>query len=151
MINKRGRAKTEENRESYSAYIANLEATGKKFPINQRGSVNIDAVAKACGFNRQVLYNSMREQFDKDVKRIGTMTQDGTNIPEEERLAEIAETSKKNASRLQATLDAKDLQIQSLKDTVDKLKQRIDELESDKEENKTNFEETLSEGRSFNL
>lgn len=147
----KGRAKAAFNKKSYAAYVANLVATGKKFPINQLGTANVDAVASACGFERQVLYKTLKEQFEKDVQRIGTEIHEVSGKDKTDRLTEISEANKKNASALQKTLDAKEQELIELRQTNLALEQRINELESEQQESQDRFEDMLGSGRSFTL
>jgi len=66
-----GREKAPINEASYIAYVARLKKEGKGFPMNNRGDVNYSKVADECGFHRQVLYNTLNDQFLEDLKVIG--------------------------------------------------------------------------------
>ena len=137
------------NKEKYAAYVADLEATGKKFPLNQFGNVNNSVVAEACGFGRNVLYTSLKEQFEEDINRIGTQLHDG--VDKETRLDKKATEKAKIASKLQKELDAQVQENHSLRAQIDELQSRILELENRKDEMGMTMDELLTNGRRFSL
>jgi hypothetical protein len=64
--------RSKENRAAYKAYVGNLEACGKKFPINQYGKVNKSQIAKISGVERQAFNNRvLKKWLAQDVERIG--------------------------------------------------------------------------------
>ena len=137
------------NKERYNAYVANLEATSKKFPTNQLGNVNNSLVAEICGFGRNVLYTSLKEQFEEDIKRIGTELHEG--VDKATRLDKKASEKTKIASALQKDLDAKVQEIYSLRNQVDELQIKILKLENRENEMDMGMDELISNGRRFSL
>ena len=139
------------NKESYAAYIAELEATGKKFPTNNFGEVNLTAIAKACGFNRQVFSNNqaMRAALNEDIERIGTDISEGQ--PKETRPHKKASEKSKEGSRLHKELEARTNEIETLKAQILELNKRIAELEGGKHEMDLAFDELLASGRRYCL
>jgi DNA repair exonuclease SbcCD ATPase subunit len=139
------------NKERYAEYIAELEATGKKFPLNQFGEVNLTDVANACGFNRQVFSRnaSMKAQFEEDIRRIGTEIHKG--VDKETRLEKKATEKAKVASKLQKELDAQVQENHSLRNQIDVLQSRVRELEGRENEMEMSMDELLTSGRRFSL
>ena len=139
------------NKKNYAAYVADLEATGKKFPLNQFGEVNITAIAEASGFLRGVFAKNkkMKNQLEDDLKRIGTEITEG--IDKDSRLAKKAEEKAIEASRLHKDLDAKVQEISLLRDQIDQLQTRIRELECRNDEATLSMDELLDSGRRFTL
>jgi hypothetical protein len=139
------------NKANYVAYVAELKATGKKFPLNQFGEVNLSGIAKACGFLRGVFTTnkSLKQLLDSDILIIGTEIKDGAEL--DTRLSQKAEEKSKEASKLHKDLDAKVQEVNSLREQIDELKKCIRELESRSNETALSMDELLDSGRRFTL
>lgn len=152
------------NAKNYEEYVAGLERDGKKFPINQYGGINKDAVASACGFNRQVFSpkknKKMADRLADDVDRIGTVgMSDGlaaeiSDEPFQESEGALAKKLKKSTEQVGRL--KKDLALKEA--TVTALQAQIIELENEKarfkavsEEQKNSFDYMVSTGRRFAL
>jgi septal ring factor EnvC (AmiA/AmiB activator) len=139
------------NKANYVAYVAELKVTGKKFPLNQFGEVNLSGIAEACGFLRGVFSKNkfMKAQLDADILSIGTEVKEG--VDQDSRLAQKAEEKAKEAGRLHKDLDAKVQEINSLREQIDELKKCIRELECRSDEASLSMDELLDSGRRFTL
>lgn len=139
------------NKERYADYVAELEATGRQFPLNNFGEVNLSSIAKACGFNRQVFINneSMKVALAEDVSRIGTEAAEARS--KESKLSKKMAEKSEEASRLQKALDANFCEIEALKNQVNELKKHIAKIEERNHEMDTIFDELLSSGRRYYL
>lgn len=135
------------NKSRFSDYIHKLELTGKKFPINNFGAVNLSEVAKHCGFNRQVFSTNaaMREQLDAAIKRIGTSVDaiPAKKSPNEDKSRDI--------DKILTMLDLKDAEIAALKNEIRSLKQAVSDLECKSSEYNSVFDDLLLTGRRFHL
>lgn len=145
----RGAGKTAINRQRYKEYVAGLEARNDKFPISQYGEVNLTAVAKACGFHRQVFFTntSMREQLNEDIRRIGTTAhaaKDSDSV-----LAQKAESKSREASQLRKQLEEKVEEVESLRKLIDELQDENNKLKGNVEERDKSMDEMLESGRRF--
>lgn len=141
-----GREKAPINEASYIAYVARLKKEGKGFPMNNRGDVNYSRVAEECGFHRQVLYNTLNDQFLEDLKDIGVEGPEET--PDiEDRLANKADVKSKEASVLRKELDAKVQENSLLRRQIESLEAEVRKLKRERSENDEAFEEMLSTGR----
>lgn len=134
------------NKARYAEYVAELELTGQKFPINNFGQVNLSEIASKCGFNRQVFATnkSMKLQLEADVKRLGTNTTDSKQSSQKKE-------ADKDVSRLIKSIDLKDFEILSLKKQIDELLKIVQELETSRSEHNAIYEELLLSGRRFTL
>ena len=139
------------NRQRYSAYVAELEATGRKFPVNQFGNVNLTLIAEACGFRRQVFSTNknMRERLEKDIFRIGTETSQDMGV--DTLLAKKASDKTKEASQLRKELDAKTQEIAVLRSELESVKKLVRELAVRNTEADSIFTEMVTTGRRFSL
>jgi hypothetical protein len=139
------------NKANYAAYVAELKATDKKFPLNQFGKVNLSGIADACGFRRKVLYENkfMKKRLKEDILLIGTEIKEGVDL--ETRLSQKAEEKAKEASKLHKDLDAKVQEVNSLREQIDELKKCIRELECRSDEASLSMDELLDSGRRFTL
>lgn len=54
-----GRQKGDRNFDALKAYVIRLKAAGEGLP-SRAGKLNVTAIALACGFNREVLYQNPR-------------------------------------------------------------------------------------------
>jgi hypothetical protein len=135
------------NKSRFSDYIHNLELTGKKFPINNFGAVNLSEVAKQCGFNRQVFSTNvaMRELLAAAIKRIGTSVD-----PIPAKLSPDTGTSR-DINNILKTLDLRDAEIAALKNEIRSLKQAVFDLECKSSECTSVFDDLLLTGRRFHL
>lgn len=135
------------NKARYAEYVSNLELTGKKFPINNFGQVNLSEIASKCGFNRQVFATNklMKLQLEADVRRIGTNTNDSDLSSQKKERIDI------DVSKLMKSIDFKDFEILSLKKQINELLKVVHDLESNRSESKAIYEELLLSGRRFTL
>lgn len=134
------------NKARYAEYVANLELTGQKFPMNNFGDVNLSLIASKCGFNRQVFATnkSMKQQLETDVKRIGTCISD----PKPSAKNKLDD---KDITILMKTIDLKDLEILSLRKQINELLKAVQKLETNQSEHNAIHEELLLSGRRFVL
>ena len=134
------------NKARYVEYVANLELTGQRFPINNFGDVNLSEIAFKCGFNRQVFSTnkSMKQQLEADVKRIGTNTNEKSSTPQ-------SKIDNKDAVRLMKFNELKDLEILALRKQINELQKLVNGLETARSEHNTFYDELLSSGRRFIL
>lgn len=100
--------------ERYEGYVLELEKTGKKFPVNQHGTVNHAKIAEDSGTRRQWYTESANKKFGPenktlntimkaDVKRIGTDFV-APKDPDEE-LSKIADNRSREANQLRQMLE----------------------------------------------
>lgn len=138
--------KGEINRARYAEYVATLELTGQKFPVNNFGDVNLSLIASICGFNRQVFATnkSMKEQLVKDVKRLGIDIK-------EQRSSAQSNYGDRDSAQLKKALKLKDLEIISLKKRIDELLKIVQSHEASQSEQNAIHEELLLSGRRFVL
>lgn len=139
------------NKEKYAAYVAELEATGEKFPTNSEGNLNLSLIARKCGFGRDVFYKNQTLNclLNDDAQRIGTTLKPG--VSNESRLAKRVAEKSNVASKLTKELDARIQEIEILKKTIDELQSKIIDLESRDNEVEMAMDELLSNGRRFIL
>jgi seryl-tRNA synthetase len=114
--------KSKINRTNYAAYVANLEATKTKFPINQFGDANISLVAKTCGFSRDAFNNKrsfLAKALQEDISRIGTELHSANE--KEDYLETRAKTATKSASKREKELERTTAEIETLREQVKSL------------------------------
>ena len=101
-----------ENFERLQEYFMELERTGGQVPLTKDGRPNFSAIALACGFDRQVLYNNPRckDLVQAKVRLIG-----GTD--------QITEPS------AIASYDPKEKRIRELEKQVVDLTERLNQAE----------------------
>ncbi|MDW7644812.1 MAG: hypothetical protein SCI25_07185 [Desulfuromonadales bacterium] len=146
------------NAKNYAKYVKGLEENGKQFPVNQFGEVNKEAVAAACGFNRQVFNpksnKKMADRLAADVDRIGI---EGEYIPpqapgeSEGALARRAKKSAETVSKLRKDLAIEKEKVTSLEVQIKKLEYELDTLKQSSAEQKNSFDFMVSTGRRFTL
>lgn len=95
-------------------YFDQLEREGGRIPVTKGGRPNLSAIAFACGFDRQVLYNNprCRELIQAKLGTIGGTTQ----------------TTEPSAK---AAYDPKDKRIRELEKQVADLTERLIQAEKD--------------------
>ena len=142
-------AKKAKCKSDYDTYVLSLEQSGKRFPMNAEGLPNYSAIAEACGFGRQVLYKTLKDDFDADIKRIGTEIYEG--ISNESRLSKKSNDNQKKASKLQKLLDAKEQEVIGYRKDIIELEKKVAELEANKSESTEIFKDMLDSGRCFKL
>lgn len=136
------------NKDNYAAYVANLEATGTKFPINQFGDANISLVAEKCGFKRGVLQNKdsfLGKVFQADLKRIGTEILSPED--KDSKLEVKAMLAAKNASKLEKELERVTAEVELLRDKLVVAHNEIQILKQCKLEDGERLEYMLESGR----
>jgi hypothetical protein len=110
------------NKQNYDAYVANLEATNSKFPINQFGDVNISLVAEKCGFKRSAFNKKdsrLAQILQQDVDRIGTEVY---SFEKKESFLETkSKTASKHASQREKELEKATAEIETLRDQIELL------------------------------
>ncbi|MGK0270741.1 MAG: hypothetical protein ACI88H_001389 [Cocleimonas sp.] len=139
------------NIQNYDGYVERLRSTGQKFPINNFGDVNLSAVAKECGFLRQVFSTNknMGAKLIIDVKAIGTDLVQG-------KAAETVMDQNVTLLKKQLNNSRKDLAL--AEETIDALKKQILYLETENKhlkhqstEKNESFEYMIETGRRFTL
>lgn len=137
------------NKQRYADYVSNLELTGKKFPTNSAGTVNLSIIATACGFNRQVFFTnkSMKEQLDLDVARLGKAVESSR----ENSKSTTRPDEGFNTEKLFKTIELKDMEISALKKQISILQKLLAENENKMVESNNIFDEILLSGRRFTL
>jgi archaellum component FlaC len=146
--------------ERYKDYVLELEQTGKKFPVNQHGTINHAKVAEESSTRRQWYTESANKKFgpdDKtldaimkaDIKRIGTDFA-APKDPDEE-LSKIADNRSREANQLRQMLEQKSKENEQLRSDIQKFKEQIRVLENRASENQSIAEEMLDSGRRFSL
>lgn len=118
---KNGRQVGAENVERLRAYLSELKAAGGHVP-SRRGQPDKSAIALACGFNRQTLYNNPEAAalLDRAVGEIGL---DGRE----------KSPADGKAAHMQHQMDRRDRRIQQLEEN---LQARIAENQGLRQENK---------------
>jgi len=136
--------KAQINRENYASYVANLEATGAKFPINQFGSANLSLIAENCGFKRGVIQNEesfLGKAFRKDLERIGTA------LPTTRNTGIASEVKANEASKYAARLEIVSAEVEQLRKALSSAQEEIQLLKKQKEEETKRLELMLETGR----
>ena len=148
QIRKKGAAATESNKINYAALIAELKATGRKFPANQFGQASLGWVAEQIKCTRDVLRNgSLAEQFKKDIAEIGVCQRSAE--PENARLQKKVDNNKKELSAYRKIADEKIAEVEALRTQVQLLTEHIKELELRSSEEDLVIRELLASGRRF--
>jgi septal ring factor EnvC (AmiA/AmiB activator) len=136
------------NRRNYAAYVANLEATNTKFPINQFGDANISLVAKTCGFKRtafQIKESFLSKAIQSDIDRIGTEVQ---SVEKKESYLEgKAKTSAMHASQREKELERTTAEIEKLREEIKLLQYENFVLKQKEDENIERQEMMIESGR----
>lgn len=146
--------------ERYEDYVLKLEESGKKFPVNQHGTMNFAKIAEDSGTRRQWYTESTNKKFGPDnktldailkadVKRIGTDFV-APKDPDEE-LSRIADNRSREASQLRQMLEQKSKENEQLRSDNQKLKEQVRVLENRLSEAESSTEEMLDSGRRFSL
>lgn len=146
--------------ERYEGYVLELEKTGKKFPVNQHGTVNHAKIAEDSGTRRQWYTESANKKFGPenktlntimkaDVKRIGTDFV-APKDPDEE-LSKIADNRSREANQLRQMLEQKSKENEQLRSDNQKLREQVRALENRASEAESSAEEMLDSGRRFLL
>lgn len=144
----------------YEQYVLKLEQDGRKFPVNQHGTVNLAKIAEESGTRRQWYTESANKKFGPDnktldtilkadVKRIGTDFV-APKAPDEE-FSRIADNRSREASQLRQMLEQKSKENEQLRSDNQKLKEKIRVLENRVSEAENSTEEMLDSGRRFSL
>lgn len=132
------------NRENYASYVANLEATGAKFPTNQFGSANLSLIAESCGFKRGVIQNEesfLGKAFRKDLERIGTA------LPTTKNKGIASEVKANEAPKYAARLVKVSAEVEQLRKALSSAHEEIHLLKKQKEEDTERLELMLETGR----
>lgn len=101
-----------ENFSKLQAYLVQLENEGGKVPLTKDGRPNLSAIALACGFDRQVLYNNPR---CKDIIQT--------------KLRVIGGTTQTTEPTAKASYDPKERRIRELEKQVADLTERLGQAE----------------------
>ena len=140
--------KSKINRTNYAAYVANLEATNTKFPINQFGDANISLIAKTCGFSRDAFNNKrsfLAKALQEDISRIGTEVH---SVDEkEDYLEKKAKTATKSASKREKELERATAEIETLREQIELLELENFNLKQKENESAERQEMMIETGR----
>jgi kynurenine formamidase len=146
--------------ERYEEYVQKLEQEGRRFPVNQHGTVNHAKIAEDSGTRRQWYTESANKKFGPDnkaldaimkadVKRIGTDIV-APKDPDEE-LSKIADNRSREANQLRQMLEQKTKENEQLRTDNQILREKIRVLENSVSEAENSAEEMLDSGRRFSL
>jgi hypothetical protein len=139
----------------YVSYVAELRATGSKFPCNKDGTINKSSLAQICGTTRQAFQKESSKLFqilDKDIKEIGVENcYSGHNEDPNVVLERKAKDNKIEASKLRAIVEKYELTINELKSNLNDAHKKIRELESMSDDERKSIDEMLESGRRFYL
>ena len=146
--------------ERYEEYVLNLEESGRKFPVNQHGTVNLAKIAEESGTRRQWYTESANKKFGPenktldaimkaDVKRIGTDFF-APKDPDQD-LSKIADNRSREANQLRQMLEQKSKENEQLRSDNQKLREQVRILENRASEAESSNEEMLDSGRRFSL
>ncbi len=114
--------------------------------MNNKGEVNLSAIAKECGFERQVLYKTLKSQLAEDLAELGLDNPGDTKSPED-RLSKKADQKAKEASSLRKELDAKVQENSQLRAQIEELEKQLSQLRGQKSEETAAMEEMVMTGR----
>lgn len=111
-----GQQRGAENVAGVAAYLDELDRTGETVPLNPDGGANYSAIARHCGFGRQVFYTNekARELVEQRIRRS----------------ADSRESQK--VVRVLHKVDSQDRQIQRLEEKVAMLSAEIEALRQEK-------------------
>jgi hypothetical protein len=144
----------------YKEYVKKLEREGRKFPVNQYGTVNHAAIADESKTRRQWYTESADRKFEPDnktldaimkadVKRIGTDIV-APKDPDEE-LSKIADNRSREANQLRHMLEQKSKENEQLRSDNQNLREKVRILENRAFEAESSAEEMLDSGRRYSL
>lgn len=140
------------NKESLVNYIAQIERAKKGFPINQFGKINLNEVAKNCGFLRGVFATNkkMASLLEDAVKRIG-LEDSAKKASSNEFLSNKVVDVEKQMGKLRKSNAVKSEEISALRQQVIELELEIIKLKNKCSEDSEAFEEMIATGRRFTL
>lgn len=140
---------------NYVAYVADIEAIGDKFPSNSNGDLNVSAIARIVGCQRQVFYregSKLAAMLKKDVRRIGISLPASKQDKKTAAFMEERFTEKsRELSALGKQLDTANQEIETLRTQLNAAHNRIKTLEGDAADHDARFEDMMSSGRRFML
>lgn len=139
------------NKIRFKEYVDGLRKTGKKFPVNQHGDVNLTQIGKACGFNRQVFgtNDNMATALNDAVKELGTELTKPRD-PDEFLSKKVSENEKLIGQLRKENVVQKET-IDSMKKQLLEAEIAITRLENLKVEDQESFDYMLQSGRRFVL
>jgi len=140
------------NKANLISYIKLVKASKKGFPINQFGDVNLNLIAKKCGFNRGVFATNktMACLLDVAVKKVGL--KGGTNKPAaSDFLRNKVSEVEKTMGKLRKSNAVKSEEITALRQQTVILEAEIIRLKNTASEDSESFDEMIRTGRRFTL
>jgi hypothetical protein len=126
-LSKNGRQVGAENVERLRAYLDELKASGNRLPT-RKNQPDKSAIALACGFNRQTLYNNPEAValLERAVGEIGLDTKE--EIPTDSKAAHMQHQMDRRDRRIQQleeSLQARIAENQGLRQEIRELKEQL--------------------------
>lgn len=139
------------NKRNYAAYVRHLKDSGKKFPTNQFGDVNVSLISELCGFERQVFSRNkaLKEELDKNVKELGTDIVEGKDP--ETRIDNDMKNLRKQLSNAKRDLALAEEKIDGLQRQLIAVNSELKRSGEEKEEAAESLDYMISTGRRFTL
>lgn len=138
------------NKRNYDRYVAHLKKSKKRFPVNQWGDINVQGIAKICGFDRQVFDGKiMKTKLLNDCDTLGTEVSRPKNND-----SELAKKAKRFADELNKERKANALneeKIASLEKKVMELRAEVAELKNRESEADESLNHMIATGRRFSI
>lgn len=135
------------NINNYDLYVAWLNSTNRKFPVNQFGEINRSLISKICGFGRDVLYsktNPIYLALEGDLIKIGLELNTSRSFRVEKK------SNKPDYSiNFKYRVDTLNDELLSLRNEVAQLKKENSELKQKIIEDSSTFTELAQSGRRF--
>jgi len=140
------------NKANLISYIKLVEKSKEGFPVNQFGEVNLNLIAKKCGFNRGVFAKNktMAGLLDVSVKKVGL--KGGTNKPAaSDFLSNKVSEVEKTMGKLRKSNAVKSEEITALRHQTVILEAENTRLKNMASEDSESFDEMIRTGRRFTL